>query len=210
MDREKLEEIIAGGVDFRSKKYGKGLGLFKALGCFILGCMVVIGSIQLFYLIYLRGFLSIYTHTFGSQPFGAGFLPGPPIESVQGRIRSIFKTILMVQNTGLLSSHSIWWSGLDSLRIIALIIPWCYLRSRVYVRIYLGFLEVLIFWDFLEYSRRLCIPMVEVFWLYQWVGTFDIAGSSLAHVDVLVTGSVWTDLAIYVLFRMWLSDLPLR
>jgi uncharacterized membrane protein len=200
MDRRKLEEIIAGGVDFQIQEIlEKAWVLFKARAAFHVGFMFVIGSIQAAFTIYLEEFLSIFTILLAPALVAGFYLVANRISQDEyvdfQNYFDGFKYWLLVVTINLVSGI------LTVLGIIALIIPGIYLGVGYVFAILFGVFGGFDFWTSMEYSRRL----VHTNW-WKFFGfilvlvLLNIAGLLALLIGLLVTVPV-TYLSIYVLFE---------
>ncbi len=200
MDRGKLEQLIARGVDFQIQEIlEKGWALFKVRPLFHVGFMFIIAATQAFFVIYFEEFVSIYSIIL-SPAFGAGFyLIANRIN--QGEYFDFqnyfdgFKYWFLVVTINLISGILI------VLGVFALIIPGVYLGVGYIFSMLFGLFGGFDFWTSMEYSRRL----VHTNW-WKFFGFIlvlflvNIAGILALGVGLLVTVPL-TYLSIYVLFE---------
>ena len=200
MDRRKLEGIIAEGVDFEIQDIlEKAWVLFKARAAFHIGYMIVIGSIQAAFTIYLEEFLSIYTILLAPALVAGFYLVANRISQEEyvdfQNYFDGFKYWLLVVTINLVSAI------LTVLGIIALIVPGIYLAVGYVFAILFGVFGGFDFWTSMEYSRRL----VHTNW-WKFLGfllvllLLNIVGFISLLVGLLVTVPM-TYLSIYVLFE---------
>jgi len=200
MDRRKLEEIIAGGVDFQIQEIlEKAWVLFKAPVAFHIGFMFVIGSIQAAFTIYLEEYLSIFTILLAPALVAGFYLVANRISQEEyvdfQNYFDGFKYWLLVVTINLVSGI------LTVLGIIALIIPGVYLGVGYVFAILFGVFGGFDFWTSMEYSRRLVHTNWWKFFGFLLVLVLvNIAGLLALLIGLLVTVPV-TYLAIYVLFE---------
>jgi hypothetical protein len=205
MDRNKLEQIIAGGVDFQIQEIlEKAWVLFKARALFHVGFMILIGSIQVVFVQYFEEFISIYTILLAPALVAGFYLVGNRINrgdyvDFQNYFDG-FKYWLIVITINLVSGI------LTVLGIIALIIPGIYLAVGYLFAILFGIFGGFDFWTSMEYSRRI----VHTNW-WKFFGfvlvllLLNIAGLLALLIGILVTVPV-SYLSVYVLFEDLTSD----
>jgi len=200
MDPRKLEQIIAGGVDFQIQELlEKAWVLFKARAAFHLGFMFIIGSTQVAFTVYLKDFLSIYTILLAPALVAGFYLVANRIS--QGEYLDFqnyfdgFKYWLLVVTINLVSGV------LTVLGIFALIIPGIYLGVGYMFAMLFGIFGGFDFWTSMEYSRRLVHTNWWKFFGFVLVLVMlNLAGLLFFLVGILVTVPV-TYLSIYVLFE---------
>jgi hypothetical protein len=205
MDRNKLEQIIAGGVDFQIQEIlEKAWVLFKGRALFHVGFMILIGSIQVVFVQYFEEFISIYTILLAPALVAGFYLVGNRINrgdyvDFQNYFDG-FKYWLIVITINLVSGI------LTVLGIIALIIPGIYLAVGYLFAILFGIFGGFDFWTSMEYSRRI----VHTNW-WKFFGfvlvllLLNIAGLLALLIGILVTVPV-SYLSVYVLFEDLTSD----
>jgi uncharacterized membrane protein len=200
MDRRKLEEIIAEGVDFQIQEIlEKAWVLFKARAAFHIGFMFVIGSIQAAFTIYLEEYLSIFTILLAPALVAGFYLVANRISQVEyldfQHYFDGFKYWLIVVTINLVSGI------LTVLGLIALILPGIYLGVGYVFAILFGIFGGFDFWTSMEYSRRLVHTNWWKFFGFLLVLVLlNIAGLLALLIGLLVTVPV-TYLSIYVLFE---------
>jgi hypothetical protein len=205
MDRNKLEQIIAGGVDFQIQEIlEKAWVLFKVRALFHVGFMILIGSIQVVFVQYFEEFISIYTILLAPALVAGFYLVGNRINrgdyvDFQNYFDG-FKYWLIVITINLVSGI------LTVLGIIALIIPGIYLAVGYLFAILFGIFGGFDFWTSMEYSRRIVHTSWWKFFGFVLVLVLlNIAGLLALLIGILVTVPV-SYLSVYVLFEDLTSD----
>jgi hypothetical protein len=200
MDRRKLEQIIAGGVDFQIQEIlEKAWALFKARAAFHVGYMFLIASIQVAFTLYLKDFISVFTILLAPALIAGFYLVANRIS--QGDYLDFqnyfdgFKYWLVVVTINLVSGI------LTVVGIIALIIPGIYLAVGYMFSMLFGIFGGFDFWTSMEYSRRLVhTNWWKFFGFVMVLVLLNIAGVLALVIGLLVTVPL-TYLSIYVLFE---------
>ena len=205
MSKEKLDVLIAKGYDFDIKEaFEKAWQLFLAQPVLSISYTLLILSIQLLFVVYLKDFTLLYSVLLAPPFFSGFYLAANKINQNQAIIYPDFFGGFMF----FLPVVSIWLIGqiLTFFGIVLLVIPGIYLMVAYSFAVLMAIFGGFDFWNALEASRRLItVKWWKFFLLTLILIVMNLLGLLLFGMGLLVTVPM-TFYVTYVIFEDLTKD----